>query len=208
MFRAPSEGPRHSMTTPCSTATSDGPFVRTRSVSQKWFPALYQEKKKAVQSHGSFGVTRAGFTSLYSSSLSLNKDFTRLTGLKQGATELETTQYSTSSAQCSLNRVRTQTANSLLKLRKIFAEPLRQGIPPSFQPQHFVQPKPGPCGVRAVHHSKRLDERSTAPPSPHAARPRYVLHQHAQTAFSKLPQDRLATACCVCASRVRIARCT
>ena len=25
----------------------------------------------------------------------------------------------------------------------------------------------------AVHHSKRLGERSTAPPSPHAARPRY-----------------------------------
>ena len=93
MFRAPSEGLRPSMTTACSTATSDGPFVRTRSVSQKLFPALYQGKRKAVQSHGSFGVTRAGFTSLYSSSLSLNKDFTRLTGLKQGATALETMQY-------------------------------------------------------------------------------------------------------------------
>ena len=113
-------------------------------------------------------------------------------------------------ARCSLNRVRTQTANSLLKLRmhKIFAERLRQGCPSAFHPQHFVQPKSGPCGVRAVHHSKRLDERSIAPPSQHAARPRYVLHQHAQTAYSKLPQDRLATACCVCAGRVRLARCT
>jgi len=44
-------------------------------------------------------------------------------------------------------------------------------------------------GAACVHHSKRLDERSTAPPSPHAARPRYALHQHAQTAFSRLPQD-------------------
>jgi len=112
------------------------------------------------------------------------------------------------SAQRSLNRVRTQMANSLMKLRKIFAEPVRQGIPPALQPQHFVQPKLEPCGVRAVHYSKRLDERSTSPPSPHAARPRYVLHEHAQTAFSKLPQGRLATACCVCSSRVRMARCT
>jgi len=94
-------------------------------------------------------------------------------------------------AQCSLNRIRTQTTFFPLKLRKQFAEPLRQGIPPAFQPQPFVQPKPGPCGVRAVHHSKRLNERSTAPPSPHAARPRFALHRHAQASFSKLPQSIL-----------------
>ena len=94
-------------------------------------------------------------------------------------------------AQCTLNRVRTQTTVFLLKLSKKFAEPLRQGIPPAFQPQHFVQPKPGPCGVPAVHHSKRLDERSTALPSPHAARPRFALYRHAQASFSKLPQSLL-----------------
>jgi len=45
--------------------------------------------------------------------------------------------------------------------------------------------------------SKLLDERSTASPSPHVARPRYALHQYEQIAFSKLPQDLLVTACCV-----------
>jgi len=76
-------------------------------------------------------------------------------------------------------------------LRKNYAEPLRQGIPPTLHPQEFVQSKPGPCGVRASHHSRRLNAGSTAPPSLHAACPRFALHQHAQTAFSKWPQTIL-----------------
>jgi len=31
-----------------------------------------------------------------------------------------------------------------------FAEPLSQGIPPAFQTQYFVQPKPGPCVLYTI----------------------------------------------------------